>query len=199
MLKQLFVPTALALMLGTTGAMADTVTQFNITEPFGGPFAFIEGYGNPDNAPEVDVGGSLTIDVTSGQIISSAVTATHVADGTPSTFSTIHSVASDSTNTGTDVTVWDAFNLDAIVLDISTHSFVGYAGGGISGSFDSDTIVYNGSYDKPFVSIGAAQLAPGPSISTTPLPAALPLFGAGLGFFGSLVRRRKRKAGTIDA
>ena len=51
--------------------MADVITQFNITEPFGGPFAFIEGGGNPDDAPEVDVGGSLMINVTTGQIVSS--------------------------------------------------------------------------------------------------------------------------------
>jgi hypothetical protein len=31
------------------------------------------------------------------------------------------------------------------------------------------------------------------TVTTTPLPAALPLFGAGLGLFGLLTRRRKRK------
>ena len=116
MLRYVLMTTALLLVTGNTIAMADTIKQFNITEPFGGPFAFIEGMGNTDNALEVDVAGSLTIDVTSGQIQSSAVTATNVAGGSPSTFSTIHSVSSDSTNTGIDVTLWDAFNLDGIIL-----------------------------------------------------------------------------------
>lgn len=181
------------LVLGVTPAVANTIKTFDVTEPFGSPFAFIEGQGNPDGAPEVDVGGSLTIDVTNGQVKSSAITATNVADGSPSTFSTIHSVTADSVNSGIDVTLFDAFNLDAIVLDISTASFVGYAGGGIGGSFGSDTVVYDGSYDPPFYSIGAAQLAPEPAISTTPLPAALPLFAGGLGVLGIWGRRRRRK------
>ena len=193
MFKYLAAPAALMLVMSSTGAKADVITQFNITEPFGGPFAFIEGGGNIDNAPEVDVGGNLMINVTTGQIVSSDVTATNVAEGSPSTFSTIHSVTADVSNTGIDVTLFDSLNLDEIVLDIPVTTFIGYAGGEIDGSQGSDTIVGNGSHDTPFYSLGAAQLVPVPNVSTTPVPAALPLFGTGLVFIGTLARRKKRK------
>lgn len=39
----------------------------------------------------------------------------------------------------------------------------------------------------------------GPALSSTPLPASLPLFAGGLGFVGYLTRRRKRQAGQAFA
>ena len=38
-----------------------------------------------------------------------------------------------------------------------------------------------------------------PDVSTTPLPASLPLFAGGLGLIGWLARRRNRKAAALLA
>lgn len=191
-LKAMSTCAALFVAMGATTTLADTIVTFDLTEPFGSPFVFVEEYGNPDHAPEVDVSGKLTIDVTSGVITSSAITATHVAAGTPSTFSIIHSVAPDSSGTGIDLTLFDNFNLDEILLDISSRSLVGYAGGEIGGTGSSDTIIYNGAFDLPFTSVSAARLAAEP-VSTTPVPGAFALFATGLGVVGIFARRRKRK------
>jgi hypothetical protein len=57
-----------------------------------------------------------------------------------------------------------------------------------------------GSWDFPYVSLltasGNQTMA---YVSTTPLPAALPLFATGLGAIGLLARRRKRKAALATA
>ena len=53
-----------------------------------------------------------------------------------------------------------------------------------------------GDYPNRFV---ASDTLVGPAVETTPLPAALPLFAAGLGLFGFAARRRKRKNAAVRA
>jgi hypothetical protein len=78
------------------------------------------------------------------------------------------------------------------------------AGGGTlyTGGFGSSSV---GSYFSPtcggeicgFPLDGTVTAASG--VSTTPLPAALPLFAGGLGMIGFISRRRKQKTITLAA
>ena len=81
--------------------------------------------------------------------------------------------------------------------------FVFKLNGDTSEHFDSDLIFHignNNTFELPSdevkfaVLYGVTCLDCGPAVATTPLPAALPLFAGGLGLFGLLARRRKKKA-----
>jgi hypothetical protein len=83
----------------------------------------------------------------------------------------------------------------------TTQSFIVPSGAGELFLGISDACGYNGSpscYDDNSGSFSVtADISS--SVSTTPLPAALPMFAGGLGMVGLLVRRRKSKAGSLAA
>src|SRR5580704_12476968 len=54
-------------------ARADVISTFKTQGPFNSPFAFIEEQGNPDHASEVDISGTLTINITTGMLQSSGI------------------------------------------------------------------------------------------------------------------------------
>ena len=116
-----------------------------------------------------------------------------------------------NTNNGSTATALDATasNGDELVLDFA--SALPSSGGGTvdvtggyvySGAeFDADVVLLGGSLGAFYfcleVACGYEGIADAGSVSTaTPLPASVPLFASGLGAFGLLCWRRKRKAAT---
>ena len=71
----------------------------------------------------------------------------------------------------------------------------------LAGTYTAN-VLSGGSWDVPYYAVSLLT-APGNQsmvyVSTTPLPAALPLFATGLGAIGLLARRRKRKAALAAA
>ena len=188
--------TAAVVVLVGGGAMrpatADVIDTFTIRGPFNSPFAFIEEQNNPDHAGQINIGGTLTLNVTTGTLLSSGI----VSD-VPQSFGNIFKVQGDSSGTGIDLFLTSFANLNEIVLDLATASLVGYTGGEISGTGPgSDTVLLEGAYDIPFQSLGAVPLVLTSSVSTDPPPAAgaepasLALQGGGLPPLG-LVRGRR--------
>jgi hypothetical protein len=77
-----------------------------------------------------------------------------------------------------------------LVITGGTGAYLGYTGT----ETETATVLADGT----FSGTGTGSLTTG-SLSTTPLPAALPLFATGLGTFGLLGWRRKRKAAALAA
>lgn len=75
-----------------------------------------------------------------------------------------------------------------LFLDLFTNSWQLHNGG-----------AFGATADQGAFSISAAQFVQGGTAGATPLPAALPLFAGGLGAFGYLGWRRKRKIQTAVA
>jgi hypothetical protein len=80
-------------------------------------------------------------------------------------------------------------------------TFNGAAGGlNIECGFIADYVGIGSSGDTDFLDLGGNSSFEFATIaSTTPLPAALPLFAGGLGLLGMFARRRKQKASAIAA
>jgi len=65
-----------------------------------------------------------------------------------------------------------------------------------SGSYNPDTSEVTGSYSGSITAPDGVPIGLAP-LSSTPLPAALPLFAGGAGFLGLFVRRRKKKKAVV--
>jgi hypothetical protein len=99
------------------------------------------------------------------------------------------------------------FNVNANSGNYEVDSSAGNAVTG-SASFDTSTFVFGGiTSSTPFSSITLVSDGPVGSynvpeiefVTATPLPAALPLFAGGLGLFGFISGRKKRKAASLAA
>jgi hypothetical protein len=173
-------------------ALADAITTFDVSGLFntsGGP-----GNGECDGC---SLGGTITIDVTTGSITSADITLTGQSAG-PFT-----NVGSVNSSTFTFVQLFDASS-DRLDLDINTATFVGYTGGSICGEPFGNSCE-GGAFTQIYATDARWDLASGSLIAeagaptVTPLPAALPLFATGLGAMGLLGWRRKRKAAAAIA
>jgi hypothetical protein len=101
-----------------------------------------------------------------------------------------------------------ASNLDYIVFDFATPLSSSGGTDAITGSYVLSQAYYNLVAEQPGPDCGVtsnecteniADAGYVTDVSSTPIPAALPLFGTGICAFGLLVRRRKRRDATAIA
>jgi hypothetical protein len=88
---------------------------------------------------------------------------------------------------------WSYVNNFGVSLSLANGTSINISPADPSGPSDPYYNVFAVS-DPADSSIYDQEFTLGPSVSSTPLPAALPLFAGGLGIVGLLARRKKRKA-----
>lgn len=172
----------LGLIPGSMAAHADTITTFDATgvTALGATFS-----------------GTLTIDTTAGVVTADdlnlsspdnlAFTATPTVSGTvlPSTF---------------EIQIPATTGPGALQLQLPINSLVGYDGGqmdSLSNGVDGRISEVTDGID--IFTEGTLTATTEGTLTTTPLPATLPLFASGLGVLGFLGWRRKRKARAVTA
>jgi hypothetical protein len=167
----------LALTVGT--ANADTYTTFNASGTFTNEGQYI-------NDPILSLSGTLTIDVTAGSI-----TAVDLFVENNGTGFAPFNILFSNPNTSQPLIAESSDNTDYLYLSFAPSSLIGFNGGPIQ---SGHTIEIN----TDCTGCDYHALLSG-SLTTTPLPAALPLFAGGLGVIGLLARRRKRKHAAVLA
>jgi hypothetical protein len=153
---------------------------------------------NVSGAAPLQLGGTITI--SGGSVTGVDVTSTASPIATP--FTDLFSSTSSGGGTDWNITVDTATSPENyfILMVLPVASLASYAGGDISIAVLYDNVT---GFEEPITECGEAGGAVcghlTAAISPTPLPAALPLFAAGLGAMGLFGWRRKRKAAAIAA
>jgi hypothetical protein len=174
-----------SVLSGVQLADANTVTVFDSS----GTYAI----GSPAGAT---LTGTVTVDVTAGTITNVDLQVTGFASFTDLIFTTL-----EPASTFVPARVYlnaenSSGNELGLFIDTTSSFLVGYAGGSIL-----DAAAQCGPICNPasFPLGLAGGTLTSEVVATTPLPAALPLFAAGLGVMGWFGRRRKRKNGDALA
>jgi hypothetical protein len=147
------------------------------------------------------LGGTLTINTTTGLVTGEAVTVPNPPNVAGVTFTGLLSSVSSGAGADWNITVESppippVGEIYYVLMVLPVSSLVGYAGGNVSIAVLYDNV---DGFEGQFASCGVpnggtcGHLTLETPPSGTPLPAALPLFASGLGALGLLGWRRKRK------
>jgi hypothetical protein len=148
------------------------------------------------------LGGTLTIDTTTGGVTGQDVTVPNPPNVGGVTFTGLTSSVSSGAGADWNITVESppippVGEIYYVLMVLPVSSLVGYAGGNVSIAVLYDNVT---GFEGQFASCGVPNGGACGSLtlettppSGTPLPAALPLFATGLGAMGLLGWRRKRR------
>jgi hypothetical protein len=192
--------------LTVEAANADTIKTFNISGTFEEELACVNGGCGTIPFSGLGVSGTFVLDADNGHY-----SATLNVPGLPSFFQTsaVSGIGLGKIDTGN--SEGDVFQIWIPPLFNSFANFIAYTGGPTGGDafFDASgtfattgqTVTCNGPFGPTSCVVVLSDFVGtiSPEVSGAPLPAALPLFAAGLGALGLLGWRRKRKAAALAA